>query len=128
MTDPALAGGHSCRFKARSEGTTPQTWAIIVWALYLASSITGISIIAGLIIAYIKRDELAATPFGSHMTYAIRTFWISLIGLLIGIVLTFVLIGILVLIAVCIWTLYRMIRGLVCAIDGRPIVDPQGWL
>ena len=102
-----------------SEGTTPQTWAIIVWALYLASSITGISIIAGLIIAYIKRDELAATPFGSHMTYAIRTFWISLIGLLIGIVLTFVLIGILVLIAVCIWTLYRMIRGLVCAIDGR---------
>lgn len=111
-----------------SEGTTPQTWAIIVWALYLASSITGISIIAGLIIAYIKRDELAATPFGSHMTYAIRTFWISLIGLLIGIVLTFVLIGILVLIAVCIWTLYRMIRGLICAIDGRPIVDPQGWL
>jgi uncharacterized membrane protein len=110
------------------QGTTPQTWAIIVWALYLASSITGISIIAGLIIAYIKRDELAATPFGSHMTYAIRTFWISLIGLLIGIVLTFVLIGILVLIAVCIWTLYRMIRGLVCAIDGRPIVDPQGWL
>jgi uncharacterized membrane protein len=127
MTDPAL-GGTSMSVQGTSEGTTPQTWAIIVWALYLASSITGISIIAGLIIAYIKRDELAATPFGSHMTYAIRTFWISLIGLLIGIVLTFVLIGILVLIAVCIWTLYRMIRGLVCAIDGRPIVDPQGWL
>ena len=110
-----------------SEGTTPQTWAIIVWALYLASTITGFSGIAGLIIAYLKRNELAATPFGSHMTYAIRTFWIGLIGIVIGFVLTFVLIGILVLIAVCVWSLYRMIRGLVCAIDGRPITDPESW-
>jgi uncharacterized membrane protein len=110
-----------------SEGTSPKTWAIIVWALYLASSITGVSIVAGLIIAYLKRRELADTPYGSHMIYAIRTFWLSLVGFLIGLILLFVLIGIVVLIAVAIWSLYRMIRGLVCALDGRPITDPEGW-
>lgn len=111
-----------------SQSTPPQTWAIIVWALYLGSAVTGISGIAGLIIAYLKRDELANTPYGSHMTYAIRTFWIGLIGFLIGFVLVFVLIGILVLIAVSIWVLYRSVRGLVCALDGRPITDPLTYL
>jgi len=109
------------------QGTTPQTWAIIVWALYLGSAVTGISGIAGLIIAYLKRDDLASTPYGSHMTYAIRTFWLGLLGCVIGLALAFVLIGFVVVIAVAVWILYRNIRGLVCAIDGRPIPNPQGW-
>jgi uncharacterized membrane protein len=109
-------------------GTDPKTWAIIVWVLYLASGITGITVIVGLVIAYVKRAELAGTPYGSHMTYAIRTFWLGLIGVIIGIVLTFVLIGIVVLIAVAVWMLYRMIRGLILALDGRAIPDPEGWL
>src|ERR1043165_2525316 len=102
------------------QGTTPQTWAIIVWGLFLASIVTGLSSLVGLIIAYLKRGELADTPFGSHMTYAIRTFWLALLGFLAGFVLAFVLVGFLVLVAVGIWALYRMVRGLVLAIDGRP--------
>lgn len=109
-------------------GADPRTWAIIVWVLYLASGITGISAIVGLIIAYVKRADLASTPYGSHMTYAIRTFWIGLIGVIVGGVLTFVLIGIVVLIAVGVWMLYRSIRGLIVALDGRAIDNPEGWL
>jgi uncharacterized membrane protein len=107
--------------------TTPQTWAIVVWALYIAGCFTGFSGIAGLIIAYIKRDELAGTPFGSHMIYAIRTFWIGLLGFAIAFVLVFVVVGIPLLFAVGIWVLCRSIRGLVCAIDSRPISDPRSW-
>lgn len=110
------------------QGRTPQTWALIVWGLFLASIVTGLSGLAGLIIAYLKRGELADTPFGSHMTYAIRTFWIALLGLFAGFVLAFVLVGFLVLLAVGIWALYRMVRGLVYAIDSRPISDPLTWL
>ena len=108
-------------------GTDPKTWAIIVWGLYLASGVTGVTIIVGVIIAYLKRPEFAGTPFESHMTYAIRTFWIGLIGSVISIILLFVLIGIPLLIAVGVWCIYRMIRGLICALDGRPIVNPEGW-
>jgi uncharacterized membrane protein len=108
--------------------TNPKTWAIVVWVLYLSGLVIGITALVGVILAYVKRGELAGTPFESHMTYAIRTFWISLLGALVGVVLSLVLVGFLILLAVGIWCLYRMIRGLVLALDGRPIPDPTSWL
>ncbi len=112
-----------------SSTTDPKTWALIVWGLYVASFFTGgLTAIIGVIISYLKRSELAGTPFESHMTYAIRTFWISLIGYLIGSVLLFVLVGVVVLIAVFIWQIYRTIRGIIRALDSQPIDSPEGWL
>jgi uncharacterized membrane protein len=110
-------------------GASPQTWAIVVWALYAAAFFTvGIASIIGVIIAYVKRGDLVGTPFESHMTSAIRTFWIGLIVGLIGIVLAFFLIGFLVLGLLALWQLFRIVRGLVRALDGDPIADPTGWL
>jgi uncharacterized membrane protein len=109
--------------------TDPKTWAMIVWGLYIASYFTAfITMIVGLIIAYVKRGELAGTPFESHMTSAIRTFWISLIGGIIGVVLAVIGIGIIILIALAVWQIFRVIRGMIRAVDGRPIEDPAGWL
>ena len=53
---------------------------------------------------------------------------ISLIIGIIGAVLSLVLIGYLILLALVIWQLFRFVRGLIRAIDGRPIEDPEGWL
>ncbi|WP_196259463.1 DUF4870 family protein [Pelagibacterium limicola] len=106
----------------------PRTWTIVIWALYLGSFVTGISGLVGLILAYLKRDELAGTAFESHAVSAIRTFWIGLVAALVGLVLTIVLIGPLVMLAVAAWFLFRSVRGLVLAIDSKPIADPQGWL
>lgn len=109
--------------------TDPKTWAMIVWGLYIASYFTAfITMIVGLIIAYVKRGELAGTPFESHMTSAIRTFWISVIGGIIGVVLSIIGIGVIILVALAVWQIFRVIRGMVRAVDGRPIDDPQGWL
>jgi uncharacterized membrane protein len=110
-------------------GTSPQTWAIVVWGLYAASFFTvGLASIIGVIIAYVKRGDLAGTPFESHMTSAIRTFWISLIVGIIGLLLALVVVGFIVLGLLALWQLFRIIRGLVRAIDGQPIADPAGWL
>ena len=109
-------------------GTDPKTWAMIVWGLYIASYFTAfITAIVGVVIAYVKRDEVAGTPFESHMTSAIRTFWISLIGYLISGVLMIVLIGFALAIVVFLWQLFRTIRGIILAIDGRAIENPTGW-
>lgn len=109
--------------------TPPRTWAIVVWGLYLAGAVTGgLGSLVGLIIAYLKRGEVAGTIYESHFTSAIRTFWISLAAGLVGFILLFVLIGFLVLIAVGIWCIFRAVRGLIRAIDGKPIEDPTGWL
>lgn len=109
--------------------TEPRTWAIVVWGLYIASYFTfAVTMMVGLIIAYVKRDELADTPFASHMTSAIRTFWISLIVGLIGFALSIIGVGIVILILLAVWQLFRIIRGIVRAIDRKPIDDPTGWL
>ena len=110
-------------------GTSPQTWAIVVWALFLASILSvAFTSIIGVIIADIKRGDLAGTPYASHMTSAIRTFWITLIVGIIGLVLLIVGIGVIILGLLVLWHLFRVVRGLIYAIDGRPIADPTGWL
>jgi uncharacterized membrane protein len=87
-----------------------------------------ITIIAGLVIAYMKRDAFAGTPYQSHMISAIRTFWISLVVGLIGLVLVIVGVGLFILIALAVWQIFRCVRGLVRAINGQPIDDPRSWL
>jgi len=109
-------------------GAEARTWALIVWGLYIAAFFTGITAIIGVIIAYVKRGELAGTPYESHMTSAIRTFWISLIVGVVGTILLVVGIGFIILAALAVWHIFRVIRGMVRAIDGRPIDDPAGWL
>jgi len=111
-----------------STGTDPRTWAIVVWVLLLLGYLTFVTVIVSVVMAYVKRGDLVGTPFESHMTSAIRTFWISLIAGVIGAVLTVIGIGFLILAAVIVWNLYRIIRGLIRAIDGRPIDDPTGYL
>lgn len=106
----------------------PKTWALIVWGLYILGSVTGILAVVGVILAYVKRGDLIGTPYESHLTSAIRTFWIALIAGVIGVVLMIVAIGFIVLLALAVWVLFRSIRGLVFAIDGKPIPNPTGWL
>jgi uncharacterized membrane protein len=109
-------------------GINPKTWTLIVWGLTITGYFTGgVTTIVGVIIAYLKRDELAGTPFESHMTSAIRTFWISLIGFLIGWVLVLAIIGFAIIAVVFVWHLFRTVRGLIRAIDDRPIEKPLGW-
>lgn len=109
--------------------TEPRTWAIVVWGLFIAFYVTfAAAMVVGLVIAYLKRNELAGTPFESHMTSAIRTFWISLIVFAIAVPLSFLGIGLVMLGLLAVWHVYRSIRGMVRAIDSRPIDDPTGWL
>jgi uncharacterized membrane protein len=110
------------------QNSEERNWTIAVWLLYIAGHITAITIIAGLVIAYMKRPQFVGTPYESHMTSAIRTFWIALIGGIVSAILALVLIGIPMLIALAIWTIFRCVRGLVRAINCQPIENPTGWL
>jgi uncharacterized membrane protein len=108
---------------------TDRMWAIIVWGCNVASYFTlgGASII-GLIIAYVKRGELRGTIYESHMTSAIRTFWISFAGFCLGGLFALAGVGLLIILAVWCWHVFRTVRGLIRAIDDKPIADAAGWL
>jgi uncharacterized membrane protein len=97
-------------------------WALAVHILYLV----GLGLV-GVILAYVKRNDLRGTIWESHLDFAIRTFWIGVLGVFVGIVLTLVLIGVLILWAVGLWVLVRVVYGLVQAAGDKPIANPQTW-
>ena len=100
-----------------------RTIAIIVYLLYLAALVNGITAIVGVVLAYVKRDDARGTIYESHFNNAIEVFWIFLIGMCIAVPLCFVVIGFPLVAALYIWVLVRTIKGLVRASDGRPYGD-----
>jgi len=94
---------------------------MITYILYAVSPFVGITGIVAIIVNYIKRDDTAGTIYESHFTWQIRTFWWSLLWAVIGMVLSFVVIGIPILIADAIWVIYRIVKGFLNWNDGKPM-------
>jgi uncharacterized membrane protein len=103
--------------------------ALLSHGFPLAAPLMGVIGIAGVIVAYVKRDDAQGTWVASHLRWLIRTFWYSLlwafIGALVLVVLGIVLIGIpiafLIWAVASIWVLYRVIRGYLLFKDSRPV-------
>ncbi|MGZ3280832.1 MAG: DUF4870 family protein [Phenylobacterium sp.] len=121
-------------------GREDRTMPAVVYVLYLLGLFHGLTLIIGLVMAYVLRSSSGPVMAG-HYTYLIRTFWTSfLVGLaggaimLVSIPFTFILIGIPFLWAggvVCflawLWAIVRCVVGLVRLADGAPVRDPYGW-
>lgn len=97
------------------------TW--IIYGLYAGSFLLGFTSIVAIILNYVKRGDVAGTFLESHFRWQIRTFWISLIVAIIGMVLMLVLIGWFVLVADMIWVIYRLVIGAVKLNEDKPIVE-----
>ena len=122
---------------AQDERTLPT----VVYVLYLLGLFNGLTVLIGLLIAYANRDR--STPLAeSHYVFQIRTFWMA-IGLWViafvllfwGIPLSFILIGVPLLIlsglifaVTHIWFGLRCIMGLVHLSRGDPYPQPRTWL
>jgi len=103
------------------------TNALVIYILYLASLVIGVTGIVGLVLAYINRGK-AGGIVESHYTFLIRTFWIGLLYALIAVVLIFLVIGFLLMFAVAVWFIARCILGIQALQRGEPIKNPQSWL
>ncbi|WP_395392984.1 hypothetical protein WBP07_17685 [Novosphingobium sp. BL-8A] len=99
----------------------------IICLLYLASCVTGVTAIVGIVLAYVWRGEATADWEASHYQYLINTFWIGLIGSIIGGLLLIVVIGILVLAAVGVLVIVRCVMSLLNAQKHQPMPNPGSW-
>jgi uncharacterized membrane protein len=118
-----------------------RTMPAVVYALYLVGLTHGLTIIIGLILAYVSRSA-AGPVMQSHYTFQIRTFWLSIGWFLIGCALMFwgaifsvVLIGIPFFglgVAICglvwLWFLIRSILGVVYLARGEAYPRPNAWI
>ena len=108
--------------KPTTEGT-----AKIVYILYLFGLVVGVTGIIGVVMAYINRDD-APEWLKSHYQFQIRTFWIGFLYTLIGIILSYVLIGILVLFFFVIWLIVRCVKGIKFLDQKEAPPNPTGWM
>ena len=88
---------------------------------------SGYQSLIGVIIAHVKVRDTDPV-LRSHYQFQIRTFWIGLLYLAIGIPLCIVLIGIPVLTWWLLWSLIRIIKGIISANEYKPIANPRSWL
>jgi len=105
------------------------TLTYVIYGLHLFSAVTGIitsaaivtafltgwpSIIA-VILNYIKRGDVRGTYLESHFTWQIRTFWFTVLWIVVAGLLIVTLIGIplawILIFFIGVWVVYRMIRG-----------------
>ncbi len=121
--------------------TEDRTMPVVCYALYLLAFATGVTAIAGLVIAYAQRAA-AGPVMQSHYTFLIRTFWIGLAVMIaggvicgVGALLTVILIGFpilaagsLLLAAGGIWFGVRAIVGLVYVSRGEAYPRPYAVL
>jgi uncharacterized membrane protein len=101
--------------------------ALIVYILYFLAYFTGITSLIGVIIAHLQGGS-ADTVASSHFRFQIRTFWIGLLYLVIGTILSVVVVGFAVLFWWFIWSLVRNIKGVLALNENQPIANPVSWL
>lgn len=93
----------------------------LVYGLQAASMLVGVTLFAGVIINYLRREQAAGTWLESHFTWQIRTFWWSLAWGMLGIATAIVLVGVFILIGSGVWFVYRIVRGWIELNEGRPM-------
>lgn len=127
MTDPHPTARRNLPFRL-SVPENDKLAMHVVYALYALSVVLAIPGMFGVILAWLKRGDVAGSYLESHVVWQVRTFWIWLAMWVAGAVLVFVLIGWLVLGAAQLWLVYRIIKGWLLLIDGRPIERPEAFL
>ena len=93
----------------------------VIYALYAASVLVGVTSIFAIIINYIKKDEMAGTVFESHFRWQMRTFWFGLLWAVLGVILAFVIVGFVVLLVDAIWIIYRIAKGWLSLNENKPM-------
>ena|SRR5687768_14618609 len=94
-------------------------------AFIITAFLTGWPSIIAVIINYVKRSDVRGTYLDSHFSWQIRTFWYTLLWLVIAAMLFATVIGIffayILVVGAGIWVAYRIIRGWVALDDGRSV-------
>lgn len=98
----------------------------IIYFLYLASLVFGITSLVGLVMAYLNRAD-AETWLQSHYSYQIRTFWIGLLYSFIAFWLVFILIGYVLMLVIVVWLVIRCVKGLKALDQQEAIADENRW-
>lgn len=103
----------------------------IVYALYAAAILFGVPSVLGVLLAYLKREDVAGTDLEGHIGWQIRTFWIWLVFWVVGTVcvasLLLIPVGWLLLGFGHLWFVYRVVKGWIVHSNENSLRNPSGF-
>ena len=98
-------------------------------AFIVTAFLSGWPSIIAVIINYVKRGDARGTWLDSHFGWQIRTFWYTLLWVVVAGLLILTVIGIpvawVLLIGAGLWVLYRIIRGWIALAERKPMPVPS---
>ena len=105
------------------------TWSVVAGIVGAASVVgmflTGWPSIIAVIINYVKRPDARGTWLDSHFGWQIRTFWYTLLWVVIAVIAAFTVIGLPFALAVAavitLWVVYRIARGWLALTSRKPM-------
>lgn len=97
--------------------------ANLVYLIQAVAVFTALPFLIAVIINYIKKSDVKGSLAESHFRWQIRTFWFSLLWVIIGGVLAFVIVGYVILFANYIWVIYRILKGWLRLNDDKLMYD-----
>lgn len=97
----------------------------IVYGLYAFGYVIAITSIAGVILAYIQRSKENDPVLDSHLTFQIRTFWISLGIAVLALVTVFIGVGFILFLFLLVWGLTRIISGFLLLNEAKPVTGTK---
>ena len=98
-----------------------KTITAVVYALQAAAYFTGLTALVGVIVNYVKLDDVRGTWLESHFRWQIRTFWFALLWFVLGALSWIVFVGMIVVGATAIWVIYRIVKGWLNLYEDRPM-------
>jgi uncharacterized membrane protein len=96
-------------------------YTFAVYILQGLSFLTLVTAVIGLIINYIKDDDVQGSWLQTHFRWQKATFWYGLLWCALGLLTMPILVGYAVLGIVPIWLIYRIARGWIFLVDGKPM-------
>ena len=101
--------------------------AKIIYILLIISTLVGITGIIALIMAYVVKDD-SEDWLQTHYRFQIRTYWIGLLYIGIGVVFLNTLFSYLIFLFTFVWIIVRCAKGLKQLEKQEPVHNLESWL
>ena len=109
-----------------AQQTELRKYAFSVYILQALSFVLVITSVIGLVINYLREDEVRGSWLESHFRWQTSTFWYGLLWTVLGFISLPILVGYIMLPAVSLWLIYRIARGWISLVDGKEMYLQTG--
>jgi len=103
--------------------TTPK----LIYILFLANIIVPFLGLIGVVMAYVNKAD-APEWLQTHYQFQIRTFWIGLLYVMVGAILSVIIIGWFIILFTIVWMIVRCVKGMKSLDAQQAHPNPTAWM